>query len=196
MITLKLTKLKNVRENKGWTQETLAELSGLSVRTIQRLESGGGASSDSATAISLALSLQDYTPLISDTGETIVIAPSERNTIDCSSDSNSQLSTGGITFLIVIALFFMLMHNITPPALSVFLLLANLIIFMVVMIKMLKAVGIWTDVLNVFTSIFNRYPIPGNHDDKLPFGDILKLMGIAMLFAISLFIGLPTITVQ
>ncbi len=35
-----MSELKNIRENKNLTQEELAEKSGLSVRTIQRIESG------------------------------------------------------------------------------------------------------------------------------------------------------------
>ncbi len=36
--------IRKLREDRGWSQEDLAELSGLSVRTIQRVESGGRAS--------------------------------------------------------------------------------------------------------------------------------------------------------
>jgi len=35
-----VTLLKELREQKGWSQELLAEYSGLSKRTIQRIESG------------------------------------------------------------------------------------------------------------------------------------------------------------
>lgn len=42
------------RIDRGWSQETLAELSGLSVRTIQRVERGGRASLDSMTALANA----------------------------------------------------------------------------------------------------------------------------------------------
>ena len=36
--------IRKLREDRGWSQEQLAEISGLSVRTIQRIESGGRAS--------------------------------------------------------------------------------------------------------------------------------------------------------
>jgi transcriptional regulator with XRE-family HTH domain len=200
MKTLKLTKLKSLRESKGWTQETFAELSNLSTRTIQRIESGGSASPESATAIAIALSLQDYTPLIATTDSPALIVPSEKNFLD--STSNSQLSNGGMIALSVTALSFMFMNSMKPAVsselwvstLPPLLLLTNLIVFLVVMIKMLKGVGIWVDILNVFMAILNRQPIPYNHDDRLSFCDIWKLMGVLTLFTISLFMALPTIT--
>ncbi len=50
-------KLKQLRNEKGWSQELLAKTSGLSLRTIQRLESGERASAESMLAISAALEL-------------------------------------------------------------------------------------------------------------------------------------------
>ena len=41
MKRVELTLLKYQREKCDWTQEMLAEYAGLSVRTIQRIESGG-----------------------------------------------------------------------------------------------------------------------------------------------------------
>lgn len=40
-----------LRLQRGWSQEQLADLSGLSVRTIQRIERGGGASVESLKAL-------------------------------------------------------------------------------------------------------------------------------------------------
>ncbi len=47
--------LKQHREKKGWTQDLLAHATGLSLRTIQRIESNGRASAESVLAISSAL---------------------------------------------------------------------------------------------------------------------------------------------
>ncbi|NHO85371.1 helix-turn-helix transcriptional regulator [Pseudoteredinibacter isoporae] len=47
--------LKRVRKDKLWSQEQLAEASGLSLRTIQRIESSGSAAMDSLAAIASAL---------------------------------------------------------------------------------------------------------------------------------------------
>ena len=47
------------RKQKGWTQETLAEISRLHVRTIQRIEKGEGASTDARRALAEAFELDD-----------------------------------------------------------------------------------------------------------------------------------------
>ena len=47
--------VRKLRLEKGWSQETLAEVSGLSVRTIQRLERGGNASLESLCALAAVL---------------------------------------------------------------------------------------------------------------------------------------------
>ncbi len=46
--------LKNLRNEKRWSQEVLAKVSGLSVRTIQRIEADGKASAESTLAIAAA----------------------------------------------------------------------------------------------------------------------------------------------
>ena len=50
--------IRKLREDKGWSQEHLAAVSGLSVRTIQRLEAEGNASLESRSAITLALGVE------------------------------------------------------------------------------------------------------------------------------------------
>ncbi|WP_019603055.1 helix-turn-helix domain-containing protein [Teredinibacter turnerae] len=50
--------LKRLRHKRNWTQEQLAEISGLSVRTIQRIESGGKASLESLNALASVLEVQ------------------------------------------------------------------------------------------------------------------------------------------
>jgi transcriptional regulator with XRE-family HTH domain len=47
--------LKQLRNEKGWSQELLARASGISLRTIQRIESEGNASAESALAIASAM---------------------------------------------------------------------------------------------------------------------------------------------
>jgi len=49
----------NQRERRKWTQETLAEIARLTVRTIQRVESGGPSSVDTRWALARALGWQD-----------------------------------------------------------------------------------------------------------------------------------------
>lgn len=50
--------IRKLREDKGWSQEHLAVVSGLSVRTIQRLEAEGNASLESRSAIAIALGVE------------------------------------------------------------------------------------------------------------------------------------------
>ncbi|GGX66967.1 hypothetical protein GCM10011309_15740 [Litorimonas cladophorae] len=47
-------KLKRWREERFWSQEHLADLSGIALRTVQRIENGGNASRESITALAAA----------------------------------------------------------------------------------------------------------------------------------------------
>ncbi|MGY0505915.1 helix-turn-helix domain-containing protein [Luteimonas sp. e5] len=47
--------LRHLRESRAWSQEQLAEVAGLSVRTVQRVEGGAGASLETRMALATAL---------------------------------------------------------------------------------------------------------------------------------------------
>jgi transcriptional regulator with XRE-family HTH domain len=49
----------SIRVASGWSQETVAELSGLSVRTIQRVEAGHPSSVDTRRALAHGLNYDD-----------------------------------------------------------------------------------------------------------------------------------------
>ncbi len=49
--------LKQLRESRSWSQEHLASAAGLSLRTVQRMESTGNASAESRLAVAAALSV-------------------------------------------------------------------------------------------------------------------------------------------
>lgn len=51
-------KIKSSRSARGWTQQQLAEIAGLSLRTIQRMENQGQASHESCNALCAVLELQ------------------------------------------------------------------------------------------------------------------------------------------
>jgi transcriptional regulator with XRE-family HTH domain len=51
--------VKAFREDMGWSQETLAELTGLTVRTVQRVEAGEPSSPDTRRALARAFKIQD-----------------------------------------------------------------------------------------------------------------------------------------
>lgn len=48
-------KIRQLREARGWSQEHLAEVAGLSARTVQRIEAEGNASPESRMAVAAAL---------------------------------------------------------------------------------------------------------------------------------------------
>jgi transcriptional regulator with XRE-family HTH domain len=57
-------RVRALREDRAWSQEHLAEVTGLSVRTIQRIETDGNASAESrlALAAAFAVMLADLAP--------------------------------------------------------------------------------------------------------------------------------------
>lgn len=59
--------VRKLRIEKGWSQETLAQVSGLSVRTIQRIERGGKASLETLGALAAVLEV-DISTLATETG--------------------------------------------------------------------------------------------------------------------------------
>lgn len=48
-------RIRQLREQRAWSQEQLAEIAGINVRTLQRIESGGGGSPDTRMALAAAL---------------------------------------------------------------------------------------------------------------------------------------------
>ena len=66
--------LKQLRTSKAWTQQQLADASGLSLRTIQRLERYGTGASESVLCVAAALNI-DSSLLISDTSFEVVSQP-------------------------------------------------------------------------------------------------------------------------
>ena len=51
--------VRRLREQRAWSQEQLADIAGLSARTVQRIENGGSASLETRMALATAL---DATP--------------------------------------------------------------------------------------------------------------------------------------
>jgi len=66
--------LRQLREERSWTQEHLAEAAGVSLRTVQRIEREGNASADSRLAIASAFGV-DVSVLVGRTEEPTVPAP-------------------------------------------------------------------------------------------------------------------------
>ncbi len=59
--------IKKLRAAKGWSQEQLSEVCGLSLRTVQRLENGGNASIESVRALAAAFSIEPTELMLSET---------------------------------------------------------------------------------------------------------------------------------
>lgn len=58
--------VKKVRIKKGWTQEQLAEIIGVSARTVQRIESKGMTSMDTISALSAVFEVARESLIIDD----------------------------------------------------------------------------------------------------------------------------------
>ena len=54
------TKLKRWREERNWSQEHLASLAGVGVRTIQRIENGDPTSADTLSALAAAYNVDVF----------------------------------------------------------------------------------------------------------------------------------------
>jgi len=54
---VKSTKMRKLRQSKNWTQQHLAEVCGLSMRTIQRVENDGVASNETVAAYAAVFEL-------------------------------------------------------------------------------------------------------------------------------------------
>ena len=79
--------LKAMRRTKGWSQEQLSEASGVSVRTIQRLEKGEapGLETQKALAATFELTLEDFTAGLADGPASCGSAPKDDETDEISS---------------------------------------------------------------------------------------------------------------
>ncbi|WP_143872677.1 helix-turn-helix domain-containing protein [Catenovulum sediminis] len=56
-MSLSSAKIKSLRKERGWSQEHLSQVSGLSCRTVQRIEKEGSASPESLMALASAFSM-------------------------------------------------------------------------------------------------------------------------------------------
>ena len=75
--------VRKLRLAKGWSQETLAEISDLSVRTVQRIERGGNASLESLSALASVFEIE-LSELTTETDmpQQIVLPDNERQAME------------------------------------------------------------------------------------------------------------------
>lgn len=101
-------RIKQLREARGWSQEHLASICGLSPRTVQRLETEGNASVESRMAVAAALEVAAGDLL--DTGESIA-SPAARAAAISPAD---RMKIGlWIASLVLVALMFQLIVGLS-----------------------------------------------------------------------------------
>lgn len=112
--------IRKLRIDKGWSQETLAEVSGLSVRTIQRLERGGNASLETLSALAAVFEV-DVSTLSTEAPEAPMYAPNElskeeRRAIRYVRDLKAFYSHAATYAVVIFGLFIInLFTGITTP---------------------------------------------------------------------------------
>ncbi len=99
------------RLEKGWSQEHLAQLSGLSLRTVQRIESGKNAGNDSLNALAAAFDIEIAVLREEQTmaANTATTKPSVTGSGTTSTDNTDEYSQHKMAFLMNLAAFFVIM---------------------------------------------------------------------------------------
>lgn len=106
------TLIRELRKQKGWTQENLAEKCNLSVRTIQRLESG-----EDGNLTTLNLVAKAFEVKIGDLFESIGDSSKEKDISDYSENQSEQVEQRHMVqqlYTIVRLLFIVIMIGVAP----------------------------------------------------------------------------------
>ena len=107
--------VRKLRLQKGWSQEQLAEMSGLSVRTIQRIERGKKAGLESLKSLAAVFEVE-LSNLYEDTemkSEEETMTWEEQRALEYVRDVKGFYSSLA-TFLIVVPALFLLNYIVTP----------------------------------------------------------------------------------
>ncbi|MDH0380416.1 helix-turn-helix domain-containing protein [Comamonas aquatica] len=83
--------VQKLRLQRGWSQQQLAELSGLSVRTIQRIENGSAASTESLKSLASVFEI-DFSTLSSEPAMPDTPTPTSPSTHTPSASQQEQLA--------------------------------------------------------------------------------------------------------
>ena len=83
--------VQKLRLQRGWSQQQLAELSGLSVRTIQRIENGSAASTESLKSLASVFEI-DFSTLSSEPAMPDIPTPTSSPTHTPSASQQEQLA--------------------------------------------------------------------------------------------------------
>jgi transcriptional regulator with XRE-family HTH domain len=108
--------VQKMRLEQGWSQQQLADISGLNVRTIQRIESGQSASLESFKALGAAFDV-DFARLQEDTVREIVSTP-EQTEIALAFSQVRQIRKfwHSLIYYVVIMSFLLAVNLATSPA--------------------------------------------------------------------------------
>lgn len=87
-------KIKRWREERFWSQEHLAELSGIALRTVQRIESGRTASRESITALAAAYNVD---------AAALTYSPADKEAVEAQEKLSKGRSGLRLSFLISFA---------------------------------------------------------------------------------------------
>ena len=88
--------LRKLRLQQGWSQEQLAEMTDLSVRTIQRIERGGQASLESAKALAAVFQV-DVQTFINKTGAQDMHDSTDNNQVTTTNDQDATLGQPSVS---------------------------------------------------------------------------------------------------
>lgn len=103
---LNVQKLKQLRESKAWSQSQLADVAGISLRTVQRIEKSGVASPESVMSICSAYDIQTK-DLIKKEEPPIDIAPTFLNVVRYKID-HTNIKATLISFSVAFIIAFIL----------------------------------------------------------------------------------------
>ncbi|WP_416899771.1 MAG: 2TM domain-containing protein [Minwuia sp.] len=104
-------KLRQHRIDRGWSQEQLAELSGVSARTIQRIENGGNAGLDTLNSLAAAFGTDVAVLTLDDnpSGEAIASDPQADTELQTEERVNRRRDRRKREFYIHLATFILIM---------------------------------------------------------------------------------------
>ncbi len=107
--------VQQMRVARGWSQQQLADISGLNVRTIQRIERGQSASLDSFKALGAAFNV-DFAQLQEDSVREIVSSPEQTEVALAFSQVRAiQCFWQGVLKYIVVMSFLVAVNLLTSP---------------------------------------------------------------------------------
>lgn len=94
-------RLRSLREQRGWSQEQLADVSGLSARTIQRVEASGTASLETRMALAAALELAP-SDLLAAVESPVSLAPASHAAVVRQSSRERIVLTAILVFFLLV----------------------------------------------------------------------------------------------